>query len=161
MKILKTYISLFLLSMIFFPAIGQNLQIKPVLEQYFQIKEAFVKSDAAIASQEAKKMQSSLKGISDKKEETNILIKSIREDLEHIANYPDLNHQYTHFESLSESVRKLVKLNGTGGQEVYVQYCPMAFNNKGGSWLSAQKEIRNPYFGNKMLKCGSVKETLR
>ena len=40
--------------------------------------------------------------------------------------------------------------------EVYLEYCPMAK----ASWLSSEKEISNPYLGNKMLKCGSVKETI-
>ena len=33
------------------------------------------------------------------------------------------------------------------------------FNN-GSFWLSENKEILNPYFGNKMLKCGETKETI-
>ena len=44
--------------------------------------------------------------------------------------------------------------------ELYLEYCPMANGNTGGYWLSNEKEIRNPYFGDKMLKCGSVKETI-
>jgi hypothetical protein len=36
----------------------------------------------------------------------------------------------------------------------------MAFNNEGAYWLSAEKEVNNPYFGDKMLHCGSVKEEL-
>ena len=37
----------------------------------------------------------------------------------------------------------------------------MAFDNTGGYWLSNSKEVRNPYFGNSMLKCGEVKETIQ
>jgi Cu(I)/Ag(I) efflux system membrane fusion protein len=37
----------------------------------------------------------------------------------------------------------------------------MAFNDKGAYWLSDKEAIRNPYFGDKMLTCGSVEETLR
>jgi Cu(I)/Ag(I) efflux system membrane fusion protein len=36
----------------------------------------------------------------------------------------------------------------------------MAFDNKGAYWLSDQAKIRNPYFGDKMLECGEVKDTL-
>jgi Cu(I)/Ag(I) efflux system membrane fusion protein len=43
-------------------------------------------------------------------------------------------------------------LDGT----IYVQHCPMADNNKGADWLSKEKEIKNPYFGNSMLTCGEV-----
>jgi len=40
------------------------------------------------------------------------------------------------------------------------EYCPMAFNEKGAYWLSDETEIRNPYFGQKMLECGEVKDSL-
>ena len=36
----------------------------------------------------------------------------------------------------------------------------MAFDNQGAYWLSNAKQIRNPYFGEKMLTCGEVKEKL-
>ena len=35
----------------------------------------------------------------------------------------------------------------------------MAFDNKGGYWLSETEDIRNPYFGASMLSCGEVKQT--
>ena len=45
----------------------------------------------------------------------------------------------------------------TGG---FRQFCPMAFDNQGAFWLSDSEEVLNPYFGDKMLTCGSVKEKL-
>lgn len=42
----------------------------------------------------------------------------------------------------------------------YRQYCPMAFDNTGAYWLSLSEEIRNPYFGSRMLRCGRVEEEL-
>ena len=39
---------------------------------------------------------------------------------------------------------------------LYHDHCPMAQDNKGAMWLSETKEIRNPYFGDKMMTCGSV-----
>jgi len=44
---------------------------------------------------------------------------------------------------------------------VYLQFCPMANGGKGASWLSKDEEIRNPYFGSRMLKCGRIKETIK
>ena len=41
---------------------------------------------------------------------------------------------------------------------LYLIFCSMAFNNKGGYWLQDSKEINNPYFGAKMLKCGEIKK---
>ncbi|MNG29248.1 hypothetical protein D3C84_1146450 [compost metagenome] len=55
----------------------------------------------------------------------------------------------------------LLKKAGMADAELYVHYCPMAFDNKGAVWISTTKEVRNPYFGEKMLKCGEVKETIK
>ena len=43
---------------------------------------------------------------------------------------------------------------------LFVQKCPMANNSEGASWLSKEREVRNPYFGEAMLNCGSVIKTL-
>tara|TARA_R100000951_G_scaffold96970_1_gene86473 strand:+ start:155 stop:853 length:699 start_codon:yes stop_codon:yes gene_type:complete len=43
---------------------------------------------------------------------------------------------------------------------LYAAYCPMAFDGKGAYWLVETEEIKNPYFGLKMLKCGEIKEKL-
>jgi hypothetical protein len=37
----------------------------------------------------------------------------------------------------------------------------MAFDGEGGYWLSDSKEIRNPYYGEKMLVCGNVEKTFK
>ncbi len=55
----------------------------------------------------------------------------------------------------------LVK-NFTASQtDVYLQYCPMAANGNGAYWLSDNKIVFNPYFGDRMLHCGSVKEVIK
>jgi hypothetical protein len=40
---------------------------------------------------------------------------------------------------------------------VYQYSCPMAFDFTSATWLSLEKAVRNPYFGESMLKCGSLK----
>lgn len=42
----------------------------------------------------------------------------------------------------------------------YRAHCPMAFDNRGASWLTPEEEVFNPYFGDRMLRCGSIEETL-
>lgn len=44
------------------------------------------------------------------------------------------------------------------GQVLYLEFCPMADDNKGSFWLSYDKEIANPFFGQSMLTCGEVKK---
>ena len=59
-----------------------------------------------------------------------------------------------------KEMANFVKIRELKEGKVYLGYCPMANGNTGGSWLAASSEIRNPYFGDKMLKCGSIKEVI-
>ena len=44
---------------------------------------------------------------------------------------------------------------------MYKQFCPMAFEGKGGYWVSTSEDIKNPYYGDKMLTCGKVVEVIQ
>jgi hypothetical protein len=77
-----------------------------------------------------------------------------------LAAENDIEKQRTIYAGLSDDFIALVKKAGVTGGELYVDFCPMALNDKGAYWLSKNKDIRNPYFGNKMMTCGEVKETI-
>ncbi len=79
----------------------------------------------------------------------------ILEKVTSIANSADIKTQRTNFSPLSDHVFELVKAFGSD-VPIYQVHCPMAFDNKGASWLSNQTAIRNPYFGDEMLECGEV-----
>lgn len=64
------------------------------------------------------------------------------------------------FEKVSTSIYEMAKKAGLKNARVYHQYCPMAFNDKGAYWLSNESDIKNPYFGDKMLECGEVTDSL-
>jgi len=82
------------------------------------------------------------------------IYESAKEQAEHIVKSP-IDHQREHFETLSTDMADLVALLGTE-KTLYQDYCPM----KKVSWLSETKEINNPYYGSKMLSCGSVKKQI-
>ena len=86
------------------------------------------------------------------------IMESAKEHAEHIIK-SDLKHQREHFLALSTDIIDLVALLGTE-KTLYKDFCPMANNNKGGFWLSEIKDIKNPYYGARMLKCGSVKKQI-
>lgn len=129
-------------------------QASGVLDHYLEIKDALVQTDSEAASKAAKKL---MNGIGS--EQTD-LMKNILLNAKLIAETKDVTNQRDHFNILSENVYKWVKETNVNDQKLYKQYCPMAFNNEGAYWLSAEKEVNNPYFGDKMLHCGSVKEEL-
>lgn len=65
------------------------------------------------------------------------------------------------FEMVSDAMILAVRQFGLGGEaKANVFHCPMAFGNKGGSWLQSTDELENPYFGAKMFRCGTLKEKL-
>ena len=78
-----------------------------------------------------------------------------------ITNVNDIETQRKAYASLSNEFINMAKKSGVNNGELYVDFCPMALNDKGAYWLSAGKEIKNPYMGQKMLSCGEMKETIR
>jgi len=85
----------------------------------------------------------------------------IQTSLKEIQDGGDIEVQRKAFSNLSDNLYKSIKAFGIGGKTAFYDYCPMAFNNEGAYWLSEQEQIRNPYFGDKMLTCGTVKEKLK
>lgn len=65
---------------------------------------------------------------------------------------PTINLQRKLFNGLSLAIWSLVK-QAPGQDKLYLQVCPMT----GVSWLSSEKEIRNPYYPKNMLSCGEIK----
>jgi hypothetical protein len=65
------------------------------------------------------------------------------------------------FSPLSSALYGLLKTVELKHAAIYHEYCPMAFNEKGAYWLSEEADIKNPYFGKKMLECGEVTDSLK
>lgn len=85
---------------------------------------------------------------------------SLKDVLSKIVASSNIKDQRTLFVDVTDKMTKIVNESIDSG-EVYQQFCPMAFNNKGAYWLSANEEIRNPYFGDRMLKCGKITKTIK
>ena len=107
------------------------VQETSAIEAYMVLKDALVQTDATLAKEAAKV----------------------------IANSDDVEVQRASFKTVTDGLIASLKANGSE-DGVFVQYCPMTFNDTGASWLSLSEEIRNPYFGDMMLKCGKVEEKL-
>ncbi len=84
---------------------------------------------------------------------------ALRSHLESLLEAADLEDQRRQFGFFSQALINTLTAFGTD-EQLYVQRCPMAFDNEGANWISEQSEIRNPYFGDTMLTCGSTIDTL-
>lgn len=122
-------------------------------EHYIHLKDALVASNAQDAKKAALELQKSLANVSGSKK--------VADEATKVAATSDLDEQRKAFSTLSNEMKVLVKDGKLSSGSLYVEYCPMANNNEGAYWLSNEKQIKNPYFGDAMLKCGSVKETIQ
>ncbi|NNL33638.1 MAG: efflux RND transporter periplasmic adaptor subunit [Flavobacteriaceae bacterium] len=141
-------------------------QLKTVFDAYIALKNELVEDDVKSTKSKATLILEqmgtvNMKLLSDNKAHTKwmTLEKEIKSASNEISKSNDIMVQRNHFKTLSTHLTKAVQLFGVN-ETVYSQYCPMADNNSGGYWLSLENEIRNPYFGDAMLKCGSVKQTI-
>ncbi|WP_378178777.1 efflux RND transporter periplasmic adaptor subunit [Aquimarina sp. SS2-1] len=133
------------------------------LPPYFLLKDALVASNENDASKFSGQMLTKLEDISTVNLQSRELkyIDAIRKYLEMIAKKDTLESQRDLFVKLNEDLHVLIKNIDLLSDAIYIQKCPMAANNKGAIWLSKEEEIRNPYFGDQMLTCGSVIDTLK
>lgn len=141
---------------------NQDGNAEMILKDYFNLKDALVSDDEAKAKEFGAVLKKSLEilAISKYTEEQQTELKEIIEDAvehaEHISESP-IAHQREHFKILSKDVTDMVVITGTANT-LYEQFCPMY--DKGSTWLSKSEEVRNPYYGSKMLKCGKVQKEI-
>ena len=128
-------------------------KLNAVYQHYTHLTTALVNADLAEAKVAASAIELGAKALDNGAALTATAAK--------IAAAANIDSQRTLFAELSNDFIARVKSSGLTAGEVYVEYCPMALNDKGASWLSNQKEIRNPYFGESMMSCGEIKETIK
>lgn len=138
-----------------------RLDINPVLKDYMAVKNELVKDNLDGVGKNTERLITDINNFDYDKvaDEHKDFTKSIMSDAKEIAMKIDsgqnLEEKRKHFYYLSEIMTKYVMTVGTK-EPIYEQYCPMYNNDRGATWLSLNEEIRNPYFGSKMLKCGTV-----
>ena len=141
-------------------------QLTALIDTYILLKDALIESDmqeaiknASIVLSQAEKVDMSLI-----KDNAHIYwveqLKAIQSHGGKITEAEDLDDQREQFDFLSQALIKSLKVFGVREDTFYVQHCPMANDNDGASWLSGNEQILNPYFGEKMLKCGVIQDTI-
>ncbi|MDP5124353.1 MAG: efflux RND transporter periplasmic adaptor subunit [Algoriphagus sp.] len=138
-------------------------EIAAVVSAYFQVKNSLVKDQIPTAATQllaqALAKVSSAAGTGKEKAKWEKIKAELSQATAKIKGAKDIGAARTQFSNLSASIIQLAETYPLSQQVVYKDYCPMAFDNKGGYWLSETEDIRNPYFGASMLSCGEVKQT--
>tara|TARA_R110002074_G_scaffold334355_2_gene504723 strand:+ start:1326 stop:1889 length:564 start_codon:yes stop_codon:yes gene_type:complete len=141
---------------------NSDAKAEAILSDYFILKDALVGDDTKKAAQMGTKLVASLKAFDsssytkEQQEELADIIEDATEQAEHIAKSA-IDHQREHFKTLSKDITDMVAITGTKNT-LYQQFCPMY--DRGSAWLSTSNEVKNPYYGSKMLKCGKVQKEI-
>lgn len=135
-----------------------------LVANYLELKDALVADNKDGAAKAGGMMVSAFNSFdissfsSEQQEELKDILEDAKEHAEHIEKSP-IDHQREHFDVLSKDIIDLIAITGTD-RTLYQDYCPMYNDNKGAQWLSADKEIKNPYYGSKMMTCGRVQKQI-
>jgi Cu(I)/Ag(I) efflux system membrane fusion protein len=94
------------------------------------------------------------------REHWDALARRMHDGLDGVARAAELEPQRRQFEAFSDALTAAAGSFGMAGTgPVYRAVCPMV-QGRDGFWLQPREEIANPYYGEAMLRCGWVAETL-
>ncbi|RDV16165.1 efflux RND transporter periplasmic adaptor subunit [Pontibacter diazotrophicus] len=148
------------------PEAFQN-QLTATVDNYYTLKNALVASDVPAARRAAGNFLQALNQVDMSLLDGSThakwmqLLPALKSSAEAIQKSTAIEKQRTAFSPLSDHLIDAVETFGTNKEVIYKQKCPMALEDQGAFWLSEQKEIRNPYFGEAMLTCGETEQTYR
>lgn len=137
-----------------------------LLSSYYELKDALVATDAQKADIAASHVLTAAETMKHELGETNPPIRAVLETVmqqsEGIVNEKDetCEKKRVIFEKVSDNIFSIAKQSGLKNGSVYLQHCPMAFDDKGANWMSDVEEIKNPYLPKTMLHCGEVQDSL-
>ena len=154
-----------------------NQSVQELLDDYYNLSEAFVNWDTIAISRYGNELNVSLDSLKvDKlKADTNGIYESVIDPLANaksetatIISGASIDDKRVSFNRLSENLRLVFIIVKYDQGKLYWQECPMAFGEgQSGNWLSKVEQVRNPYLGNKhpqykdgMLGCGETKDVI-
>ncbi|HAR74516.1 MAG TPA: mercury transporter [Flavobacteriaceae bacterium] len=141
----------------------QHNQLSQVFDAYFLLKDAFVKANENEISKQITAFSKSISTVEMGKlsHESHMVWMEVLKDLEttskQLSQEKNIEKQRTTFAKLSQPMFKLAQ-KANLGYTLYYQNCPMF--NGGSNWLSKDSDIKNPFYGNMMLTCGSTVDKL-
>lgn len=143
-------------------------ELVTVLTHYLSVKDALVADDAAASRKAALAMSAALRALikdsmlADGKvpNQARGTADTLLAALQQWDTEEDCERQRIYFGQVSDAVYQLLLHTGLRHITIYRHLCPMAFNETGAYWLSLSPDVRNPYFGKKMLSCGELLDSI-
>lgn len=134
-----------------------SADFRQILESYLSLKVTLVEDEEKASFKKAEQLY---QNINSARFEPLQAKEAFLELTNKIKNSNNIEITRQNFQYVSDILIDLAQKNNPLDQTLFVQYCPMADNDNGAFWLSTEEEIKNPYFGSMMLRCGSVEEEI-
>ena len=137
--------------------------IRELVTAVFTFTEALAADDAAKAGQTTAAIRDALEALQQAEVPAPLddAVQRVTEAVTALDAGPDIEQHRKSLDAVSQALIGVLQasdVEGLGG--AYRAYCPMALDNRGASWLTPEEQVLNPYFGDRMLRCGSIEETL-
>jgi Cu(I)/Ag(I) efflux system membrane fusion protein len=143
-------------------------QLGEVLDQYLKLQEALAGDDLTSSKAVSLELERAVKHVDMKllDDEAHAIwmrvLGTMDPGLTKILKADNITDLRSGFEPISAGLTEAVEKLGVQTKgPIFEMYCPMAFDDKGATWLQKEEELRNPYFGAAMLKCGEVSRRLK
>lgn len=143
------------------PVSQTDLQM--VITDYLNIKNALTKDNGDTVRTAANSLSADLKNVpieifsADQYKVWLQYFEVLTNDATYIGSMNNIGKQREQFKNLSSNFYRLLKELKINRVDLFYQYCPMA----DAYWVSEKSKIANPYYGKKMVNCGSTKEILK
>ncbi len=137
-------------------------ELGAVVDAYLAWKDALVAADAAAARRHARALHRSMDGVETSGVPGEIVTswRRLHQAVAAAAATGSLDAQRERFQAASDALIALLEKTGSPRGRLNVDWCPMADDDRGAFWLSAEEGIRNPYFGDAMLRCGETRRVV-
>jgi Cu(I)/Ag(I) efflux system membrane fusion protein len=140
--------------------------LESILSAYLRLSDALAADDYKETIQAMKELKKKVDNApeesGEKYKQLNESVSILKKILSKMKIIKNIDEARTMFEKLSNQTILLEKRYGhTMDKKIHLTFCPMAFNSKGVYWLQTKDVVNNPYYGAKMLKCGSIKDTYK
>lgn len=143
-----------------------KMQLNGFLTDYFALNQELIEDNQDGAKAAAMKLSETIskfdmtKLMGEQMDFYHLQVDKLNEGLKGISASTDIEETRIELSTISEGIYALVKAYHPNESDLYVQFCPMAKNGAGATWISNTNEVINPYMGQRMLKCGRTQETL-
>jgi Cu(I)/Ag(I) efflux system membrane fusion protein len=140
--------------------------LRPIVEVYLEVQAQLANDDLDAARQSLSDLaevanEASPEGSRRALGEWQRVASKLVGHARHGASSSDAGDLRNAFEHLSMQLSEVLRLFGNPlDAPLQLAFCPMAFDSKGAEWIQEDGALRNPYYGQAMLRCGEFRATV-